>query len=98
MMTIENILFPTIRGTVFRVVKRIFHSLYQIQPEYGDIVKHTCSQLSYQRYNTINKSCGENLPFICTGFGLNMEMSRLTRDGTAEPALRDQTRRRERGQ
>ena len=31
-------------------------------------------------------------------FSLSMEMSRLTRDGTAEPVLRDQILRRERGQ
>ena len=30
-------------------------------------------------------------------FSLSMEMSRLTRDGTAEPVLRDQILRRERG-
>ena len=33
-----------------------------------------------------------------TRFGLSMEMSRLTRDGTAELVLRDQILRRERGQ
>ena len=33
-----------------------------------------------------------------TKFSLSMEMSRLTRDGTAEPVLRDQILRRERGQ
>ena len=31
-------------------------------------------------------------------YSLSMEMSRLTRDGTAEPVLRDQILRRERGQ
>ena len=31
-------------------------------------------------------------------FSLSMEMSRLTRDGTAEPVSRDQIIRRERGQ
>ena len=31
-------------------------------------------------------------------FSLSMEMSRLTRDGTAEPVSRDQILRRERGQ
>ena len=33
-----------------------------------------------------------------TRFSLSMEMSRLTRDGTAEPVSRDQILRRERGQ
>ena len=33
-----------------------------------------------------------------TKFSLSMEMSRLTRDGTAEPVSRDQILRRERGQ
>ena len=33
-----------------------------------------------------------------TRFSLNMEMSRLARDGTAEPVSRDQILRRERGQ
>ena len=33
-----------------------------------------------------------------TIFSLRMEMSRLTRDGTAEPVSRDQILRRERGQ
>ena len=37
-------------------------------------------------------------PALSTRFGLSMEMSRLTRDGTAEPVSRDQILRRERGQ
>ena len=37
-------------------------------------------------------------PRKSTGFSLSMEMSRLTRDGTAEPVSRDQILRRERGQ
>ena len=35
---------------------------------------------------------------VSTRFSLSMEMSRLTRDGTAEPVSRDQILRRERGQ
>ena len=35
---------------------------------------------------------------MSTIFSLSMEMSRLTRDGTAEPVSRDQILRRERGQ
>ena len=35
---------------------------------------------------------------VSTTFRLSMEMSRLTRDGTAEPVSRDQILRRERGQ
>ena len=35
---------------------------------------------------------------IPTRFSLSTEMSRLTRDGTAEPVSRDQILRRERGQ
>ena len=35
---------------------------------------------------------------MMTRFSLSMEMSRLARDGTAEPASRDQILRRERGQ
>ena len=35
---------------------------------------------------------------VSTSFSVSMEMCRLTRDGTAEPVLRDQTLRRERGQ
>ena len=34
---------------------------------------------------------------VSTRFSLDMEMSRLTRDGTAEPVSRDQILRRERG-
>ena len=34
---------------------------------------------------------------MSTGFSLSMEMSRLTRDGTAESGSRDQILRRERG-
>ena len=37
-------------------------------------------------------------PYVSTRFSLSMEMSRLTRDGTAEPVSRDQILRRERGQ
>ena len=35
---------------------------------------------------------------MSTRFSMSMEMSRLTRDGTAEPVLRDQIIRRGRGQ
>ena len=35
---------------------------------------------------------------VSTRFSLSMEMSRLTRDGTAKPVSRDQILRRERGQ
>ena len=38
------------------------------------------------------------IPYVSTRFSLSMEMSRLTRDGTAEPVSRDQFFRRERGQ
>ena len=37
-------------------------------------------------------------PSASTRFSLGVEMSRLTRDGTAEPISRDQILRRERGQ
>ena len=35
---------------------------------------------------------------ISTRFSMNMEISKLTRDGTAEPVSRDQILRRDRGQ
>ena len=38
------------------------------------------------------------IPLVSTIFSLSMEMSRLTRDGTAEPVSRDQILRHERGQ
>ena len=38
------------------------------------------------------------IPEVSTRFSLGMEMSRLTRDGTAKPVSRDQILRRERGQ
>ena len=38
------------------------------------------------------------IPYVSTRFSLSMEMSRLTRDGTAKPISRDQILRRERGQ
>ena len=41
---------------------------------------------------------GRNPVNISTRFSLSMEMSRLTRDGTAEPVSRDQILRHERGQ
>ena len=37
-------------------------------------------------------------PYVSTRFSLSMKMSRLARDGTAEPVSRDQILRRERGQ
>ena len=37
-------------------------------------------------------------PEVSTRFSLSMEMSRLTRDGTAEPVSRDQILRHARGQ
>ena len=41
---------------------------------------------------------GRNPVKVSTRFSLSMEMSRLMRDGTAEPVLRDQILRRKRGQ
>ena len=41
---------------------------------------------------------GKNPVKVSTRFSLSIEMRRLTRDGTAEPVLRDQIPRRERGQ
>ena len=38
------------------------------------------------------------MSFVITRFSLSIKMSRLTRDGTAEPVSRDQILRRERGQ
>ena len=38
------------------------------------------------------------IPSVSTRFSLSMEMSRLTRGGTAEPVSRDQILRHERGQ
>ena len=38
------------------------------------------------------------IPQVSTRFSLSMEMSRLTRDGTAEPVSRDQILRHARGQ
>ena len=38
------------------------------------------------------------IPYVSTIFSLSMEMSRLTRDGTAEPVSRDQILRHARGQ
>ena len=38
------------------------------------------------------------IPYVSTRFSLSMEMSRLTRDGTAEHVSRDQILRHERGQ
>ena len=56
--------------------------------------------LCYHRYELLfERSLNEIdsvFPEICCNMG--MEMSRLTRDGTAEPVLRDQILRRERGE
>ena len=41
---------------------------------------------------------GRNPVKVSTRFSLSMEMSRLTRDGTAEPVSRDQVLRHARGQ
>ena len=41
---------------------------------------------------------GRNPVSVSTGLSLSMEMSRLTRDGTAEPVSQDQNLRRERGE
>ena len=38
------------------------------------------------------------IPLVSTRFSLSMEMSRLTRDGTAEPVSRDRILRHARGQ
>ena len=43
------------------------------------------------------RNSGE-IPQVSTRFSLSMEMSRLTRDGTAEPVSRDQILRHARGQ
>ena len=53
-------------------------------------------------YGNINKWTlprkSGGIPWVSTRFSLSIEMSRLTRNGTAEPVLRDQILRRERGQ
>ena len=41
---------------------------------------------------------GRNPVKVSTRFSLSVDMSRMTRDGTAEPVSRDQILRRERGQ
>ena len=43
------------------------------------------------------RNSGE-IPYVSTIFSLSIEMSRLTRDGTAEAVSRDQILRHERGQ
>ena len=55
----------------------------------------TCGRFA-QRGATTRKSGG--ITQVSTRVSLSMEISRLTRDGTAEPVSRDQILRRERGQ
>ena len=52
--------------------------------------------VSINKWTKPRKSGG--IPKVSTRFSLSMEMSTLTRDGTAEPVSRDQILRRERGQ
>ena len=52
---------------------------------------------SYFHKWTPPRNSGE-VPSVSTRFSLSMEMSRLTRDGTAEPVSRDQILRHARGQ
>ena len=47
-------------------------------------------------WTSLRKSGG--IPYVSMRFSLSMEMSRLTRDGTAEPVSNDQILRRGRGQ
>ena len=47
-------------------------------------------------WTPLRKSGG--IPYVSTRFSLSMEMSRVTRDGTAEPVSHDQILRRGRGQ
>ena len=58
--------------------------------------------MAYGSFKLINDAAaelGSNPLFkVSTRFSLSMEMSRLTRDRTAEPVSRDQILRRERGQ
>ena len=48
------------------------------------------------QYRTSPRNSG-GIPYISTRFSLSIEMSRLTRDETAEPVSRDQILRHERG-
>ena len=50
-----------------------------------------------QRFAAPPQNSGR-IPYVSTRSSLSMEMSRLARDGTAEPVSRDQILRRERGQ
>ena len=52
--------------------------------------------MTWQRFRWIFHSLSQYK--MMTRFSLSMEMSRLARDGTAEPVSRDQILRRERGQ
>ena len=58
--------------------------------------------MAYGGLNKINKWMSPRnsggIPYVSTRFSLRVEMSRLTRDGTADTVLRDQILRRERGQ
>ena len=47
-------------------------------------------------WTSLRKSRG--IPYVSTRFSLSMEMSRLTRDGTAKPVSHDQILRRGNGQ
>ncbi|CAM9516333.1 unnamed protein product, partial [Ascophyllum nodosum] len=55
------------------------------------------TRLMVANIRSTNHACERSHPFT-TRFSLSTEMSRLTRDGTAEPVSRDQILRRERGQ
>ena len=57
---------------------------------------HRATRLAFYSFRPPRNSGG--IPKVSTRFSLSMEMSRLTRDGTAEPVSRDQILRRERGQ
>ena len=49
-------------------------------------------------HDTRRRGTQRGIPSVSTRLSLSMEMSRLMRDGTAEPVSRDQILRRERGQ
>ena len=78
--------------------------------ELGNLLHHCRSRVEDQallfrtwhqlcRQEVVNKwTPPRRIPYESTRFSLSMEMSRMTRDGTAEPVSRDQDLRHERGQ
>ena len=83
------------------LASRVSLLILHTQAKYGAYSRDSSRFPRQRSFISLNRHTPRNsggILYVSTRFGLRMEMSRLTRDGTAEPVSRDQILRHARGQ